>query len=309
MPRILGIDTSNYTTSVSVVEDGKILYDARKILNVRKGERGLRQSEALFQHVINLPSLLKDERVKGLDGVCTSIRPRPIEGSYMPVFKAGESIGISIASAMGIPFFETSHQESHIEAACQSIGFDYDEFYAFHLSGGTSELLKVKRKDGYKIQIIGGTKDISTGQFLDRLGVAMGLSFPAGKFMDQMAMEAEKTGLRIPSRVDGLYFNLSGQETMGLKFIENGYNYEEVAFAAMMCVSKTLEKIFKNLFIREQLPLILIGGVASSGFLRKYLNTKFKDNIFFSKAHYAVDNAVGTAFIGWKKLKGGFYER
>lgn len=303
MARILGIDTSNYTTSVAVVEDGKILYDNRKLLTVEMGERGLRQSEALFQHVINLPLLLDSPLVKGVNGVCASTRPRPVEGSYMPVFKAGEGMGRGIAKALGVPFFETSHQEGHLEAAVMSLDFEEKDFYALHMSGGTSELLRVRRGDKYEIEIIGGSKDISLGQFLDRIGVYMGYSFPSGKYLDLMATKAKDRGLRIPSRVDGLYFNLSGQETKGLKYIEDGYNHEEVALAAMNCVCKTLYKLFTNLNRGERLPIILMGGVASSIYLREYFRDMFTGQLFFSAEKYASDNAVGAAYIGDRRLR------
>ncbi|EYE89699.1 O-sialoglycoprotein endopeptidase [Fervidicella metallireducens AeB] len=303
MAKILGIDTSNYTTSVAVVKDGEILYDARKLLNVEQGQRGLRQSDALFQHVKNLPDLLNSPFTKGIDAVCVSTRPRPVEGSYMPVFKAGESIASSIAYTSGVPIYKTSHQEGHLEGACRSINFSYKEFIAVHMSGGTTEILKVSKDNDYSVEIIGGTKDISIGQFIDRIGVAMGLSFPAGKDIDELAIKPCDTNLRIPSKVDGFYFNFSGQETLGLKYIEEGYNKEEIAKAVMICISKTLEKVFNNLLKTNELPILLVGGVASSIFLKCYFKEKYKDIIFFSDNKYASDNAAGCAFIGLEKYK------
>ncbi|WDC83791.1 hypothetical protein PL321_14915 [Caloramator sp. mosi_1] len=135
MSRVLGIDTSNYTTSICVVENNKVVFDKRKILYVEKGKRGLRQSEALFQHIKNIPDLLDEGYVSNIDAICVSTRPRPYESSYMPVFKAGESIAKSISNVLKIPCYETTHQEGHIEAAKYSIGFDEDEFIAIHISG------------------------------------------------------------------------------------------------------------------------------------------------------------------------------
>lgn len=307
MTRILGLDTSNYTTSAAVVEDGKLIYDSREVLKVKLGERGLRQSEALFQHVNNLPVILKSDFVKRIDGVCASTRPRPVEGSYMPVFKAGESIGKSISCTLDIPYFETTHQEGHIEAAIKSISFEFKDFYALHISGGTTELLKVKREEEYDIEIVGGTKDISIGQFIDRMGVAMGYSFPSGKSIDELALKGENKHIRIPSRVDGLYFNLSGQETLGVKYIKDGYNQEEISFSVMLCIAKTLEKVFNNLLKSSDLPVLLLGGVASSKFLKNYFKEK-NSNVYFSEGTYASDNAAGTAYIGYKKYKRGVFK-
>jgi N6-L-threonylcarbamoyladenine synthase len=304
MARVLGIDTSNYTTSVSVVENGNIVYDRRVLLDVKVGERGLRQSEALFQHVKNLPLLLTDDCVKKIDAVCASIRPRPVEGSYMPVFMAGEGMAQSIANVMGIPAYKTSHQEGHLEAARRSIGFCSKEFIAVHMSGGTTEVLFVKKQRDYEIEIIGGTKDISLGQFIDRIGGAMGLNFPAGKYIDSLSQEREDSSLRIPSRVQGSFFNLSGQETLGLKYIADGYNHKEIAHAVMLCVSKTLEKVIRNTLKEYDMPVLLMGGVASSMFLRNYLNSRNLRGVLFSKDEYASDNAVGAAYIGYEKFMG-----
>ncbi|SKA81991.1 N6-L-threonylcarbamoyladenine synthase [Caloramator quimbayensis] len=306
MHRVLGIDTSNYTTSVAIVDNGSIVYDNRKLLKVKEGEKGLRQSEALFQHVNNLPSLLNDKTVKSLDAVCVSIKPRPKEESYMPVFKAGQSIAEAVAYTNNIKIFYTTHQEGHIEAACRSIDFEYKEFIAFHLSGGTSEVLYVKRDKNYIIEKIGGTKDISFGQLVDRIGVALGYEFPSGSYVDLKALRCVNSELRIPSRVDGLEFNLSGQETLGLKYIDKGYNHEEICYAVMLCAAKTIEKVIINSLKTYKLPVLIMGGVASSSFLKNYITKKFFNSVFFSNPKYASDNATGVAFIGYMNLGGAF---
>ncbi|MDF2675560.1 MAG: O-sialoglycoprotein endopeptidase [Clostridiales bacterium] len=300
MSKILGIDTSNYTTSIAVVDNNELLYDNRVLLDVKMGERGLRQSEALFQHIKILPTLLNNPNVLGIDGVCVSTKPRPIENSYMPTFKAGESVAEAISYTKGVPLFRTSHQEGHIEAAVKSIDFNKDEFIAIHISGGTTEVLHVKRNKELNVNIIGGTKDISMGQFIDRVGVGIGLSFPAGKLMDSLALESPKTNLRIPSKVDDMFFNLSGQETQGLRYIEKGKTKEEIAFAVMLCISKTLDKLINNILKVWKLPIILMGGVASSKFIKEYLKNKYNDYIYFCDGKYASDNAVGIAYIGSK---------
>lgn len=300
MARILGIDTSNYTTSIAVVEDGNLIYDRRKLLEVKRGERGLRQSEALFQHIRNIPLLLEDDRIHSIDGITVSEKPRPVEDSYMPVFKAGEHFAESISKLMNIPIYRTTHQEGHIEAACQSINFHQKEFIAIHMSGGTSEILYVEKKEKYNIEKIGGTRDISIGQLLDRVGVMLGFGFPAGRYIDELALKMNDPGVRIPSKVDGMYFNLSGQETMTSRLIDKGHNREEISYILMLCICKTLEKVLNEVKIKNNKSVLITGGVASSSFLRTYLNDKFK-NVYFSDSKYASDNAVGVAYIGYNK--------
>lgn len=301
MHKVLGIDTSNYTTSAAVIEDGRVAYDGRILLKVKQGERGLRQSEALFQHTNNLPELLKEADMKKIEAVAVSSRPRPITGSYMPVFLSGEKTAEVISACLGVPLYKVSHQEGHIEAAAFSSAFKENNFLGLHISGGTTELLKIVKSDNYSIEIAGGTRDISAGQFIDRIGVAMGYGFPAGKIIDDMAQKAEKRDLRIPSKADESWFNFSGQETAAIRLIDQGQNHSEVAFAVMYCIAKTLDKAIGAILKKERLPLLVFGGVASSSFLKSYFLDKYNNEVVFSDPVYSSDNAVGTAHIVYEK--------
>lgn len=228
----LGIDTSNYKTSAAVVnETGEILFNHQQLLKVKQGERGLRQSEALFQHVQNLPAVM--EAVFAQEGIrerigCISVstRPRPLEGSYMPVFTAGQGYARSLAAALGVPLYELSHQEGHIEAIRHYSELkDANPLICFHFSGGTTEAILV---DGSKSEIVGGSRDLAYGQVLDRIGVAMGMAFPAGEAMDRIA----ENGRMHPSiftkiKVQDGYVNLSGIETQGQRMFAD-YPQEEV---------------------------------------------------------------------------------
>jgi N6-L-threonylcarbamoyladenine synthase len=272
------------------------------MLEVKQGERGLRQSEAFFQHVNNLPLLLNTPEVKKIDAICVSTRPRSVEGSYMPVFKAGMCLAEALCHIAGVPLYECSHQENHVEGAFRSVPMKDSEFIAFHVSGGTTEVLKVCRANGYSIERLGGTLDISVGQLIDRIGVALGLPFPAGKYMDSLALGCREMQERIPSTVKGLDFNLSGQENNGLRYIKDGYTQEETAYITMMCVYKTLEKLIAHAFELYNLPVLVTGGVACSSFLKERLTRRFGETrLHFSQPQFAGDNAVGTAFIGYEK--------
>ena len=159
---VLGLDTSNYTTSVAVF-DGQSGCNMGKLLDVRQGELGLRQSDALFQHVKRLPSLFEqlkeDGYFKSIEAVGASTRPRAVEGSYMPCFLAGASQGQSLAHTLGVPFFAHSHQQGHLAAAAWSAGHMElldKPFLAWHLSGGTTELLLIEPEGvSVKAEIIG----------------------------------------------------------------------------------------------------------------------------------------------------------
>ena len=311
---ILGIDTSNYNTSVAVTDrNNNIICDFRRFLKVKRGDRGLRQSDALFQHIKNLPELMQNVR-DVFDGsfsaVSYSDRPRPAEGSYMPVFLAGESLGKSLASAMNIPCFSFSHQEGHIEAIkTYSSMSSMVNFLACHFSGGTCELLNVAAEgSGYSIKIIGGTRDISLGQVIDRAGVAMGMEFPAGEEMDRAAIAAAgETSVLTPVKVKDGWFNLSGIDTQ-IKRILSQSSKAEPEFIREIFV-RLSDSVSEMLIQGAQMTgindILMAGGVSSSTFMRetvtgelekKHINAVFDDN------NLSQDNAVGTALLGGRQL-------
>ena len=306
---VLGLDTSNYTTSVAVTDaDTKeILADERILLTVKPGEKGLRQSDALFQHWKNLPDLL--EKVlpaygKELAAVAVSTRPRAQEGSYMPVFTAGEHAARILAAQSGAQMVCCSHQEGHIRAAAFGNPVDLaaeDRILCAHLSGGTLELV-LRSADG-SCRICGGTKDISYGQLLDRMGVDLGYPFPAGKSIDDLALSFDAEGLKNPfSRVfvQKTYLNLSGLETQ-LKSPKIGLalSKEEAAAFIMERIAESFCTIAESACEETGAARILVtGGVACSGYLRRYCKEKNENRFLFGRPSLCSDNAVGVSLYG-----------
>ena len=323
---VLGIDTSNYTTSVAIVsENYEVIHDLRNLLEVKQGERGLQQSHALFQHMESLPEMLHKVMMgitENITAVAVSTRPRPMESSYMPVFKAGENFAKVVANTLEVPLYEFSHQEGHIEAVKTYSSFkDKEKFLCYQLSGGTCELLKI---DGENIEIIGGTKDISFGQVIDRLGVLLGFRFPCGSELDKIALsiETDKRGLK-PVHIDGLYINLSGMETEAAKIISQiNAKYAKNMSASELQqkeqeISSIVNKIFNNIGnslikLTKSAALqtglkdfMFAGGVSSSEYLCDMLKAYFDEsdiNIEFGQQNLAPDNAVGIALLGWRRL-------
>lgn len=311
---VLGIDTSNYKTSVAVTDTEKnIVCDHRQLLRVKQGERGLRQSDALFQHVENLPELIKkcfSEVDPGRIGaVACSDRPRPVEGSYMPVFKAGIGMADSLGAALGVPVLRFSHQEGHIAAIRLGTPMESDdEFLCYHLSGGTCELLHVKDDE---IKIIGGSKDISFGQVIDRVGVKLGMSFPAGEYMDAAALRADEASKLLKKiSTDGLRFNLSGIETQcsrqAEKFIEEGRDAKPLIREVMDKIARLLVQVTENACGETGVyKVIFTGGVASSKYISGILKKHFEEgsvSIEFGDQNLSQDNAVGIALLGGRKI-------
>lgn len=300
---VLGLDTSNYTTSAALF-DGQTGKNTGCLLDVRPGELGLRQSDALFQHVKRLPQLLEGllgERTE-IQAVGASTRPRAVEGSYMPCFLAGESQGRGIAAALGLPFYAHSHQQGHLAAAAWSAGrIDLLEtpFLAWHLSGGTTELLLVK-PDGYTVQaeIIGSTNDLSAGQLIDRTGVLLGLQFPAGKALDALYSQADAC-YEVRVKLNDLTFSLSGMENRVKALAEKGEKKANIARFAIDTVSDVVCRATREAQRRYPgLPVLFSGGVASNSQLRTGL--AHTCDAIFAQPQYSTDNAMGTAILTWR---------
>ena len=262
---ILGIDTSCYTTSIAAITlDKKIILNEKIILKVKKDCKGLRQSEAVFQHVNNMGEISKviNDKLKDYNvvGICVSNKPRPIDNSYMPVFSVGCNFGKLLSSVNDCSFYETSHQENHIEASLFNNNLDNKErFIAVHISGGTTEILLInKNKCGYDIEIVGGSLDVSFGQLIDRLGVKLNYNFPCGKFIDENALKCNQ------------------KMEKGLKTsVKEGY---EVIFGGGVSASKYIKKELSEKLKKEKIKA------------------------YFTEAQYATDNALGCAIIGLNKM-------
>ncbi|AHF07397.1 peptidase [Desulfitobacterium metallireducens] len=307
MPYYLGVDTSAYTTSLAVVDEKALLHwEDRKVLNVPTGERGLAQSEAFFQHVQNLPHLVEKiptDLWSDLAGVGVSMAPRPVEGSYMPVFTAGYCVASSLATGLRLPLYLTSHQEGHLAAGIVSGRLTETQFLAVHLSGGTTELLRVEKKDPGKIEIelLGGTTDLHAGQFVDRIGVRLGLSFPAGKELEHLAQGADSEAASLlPSAVRGFEVSFSGVESAAQRLIDQHTPSAQVARAVEGCVARTMGKLILAGIEKTGIKhCLIVGGVASNQFIRAELARRLvrKTQLYWAEPEWSRDQAIGVALL------------
>ncbi|MCG0277620.1 MAG: O-sialoglycoprotein endopeptidase [Thermanaeromonas sp.] len=310
---VLGIDTSCYTTAVAVVDaQGRLLFEDRRLLRVPEGEYGLQQSMAVFQHIGNLPELLlrafEIVSPKKLHAVAASIKPRPVPGSYMPVFTVSANQGRILSAALGVPFWPTTHQEGHLRAGLWSAGFSpRGPFIAVHLSGGTSEVLLAEpQKGGVKLKKVGGTTDLNAGQFIDRIGVLLGLPFPAGPHLEELARGAGPgtEEVALPSAVRGYDFSFSGPASHAERLIQQGARPAAVARAVERCIANTLEKVLRPLIEETGYrDVLFVGGVAANLFLRERLRHRLEHRavggrLYFAQPQHSTDNAIGVALLG-----------
>ncbi len=306
IPCYVGLDTSNYTTSAAIcTEDGCIKANLKLPLPVKEGEVGLRQSDAVFAHVKNLPELMT--RLGGelseyeVAAVGVSERPRDAEGAYMPCFLAGVSAARAFAAGCGsIPVYGFSHQSGHIMAALYSSGQTEllkSDLMAFHVSGGTTEALLVQpREGGFSVKIIGETLDLNAGQAVDRAGVMLGLSFPCGAELEGLALLNEKKIPKGKLSVKGGSCNLSGLENMARRLYAETEDKSLTAAFVLDHIGRTLLKMTENLRCEHgDLPVLYAGGVMSNSIIKKMLSVSGKE--FFARPEFSSDNAAGVALL------------
>lgn len=302
MPIYLGVDTSNYTTSTALIDTEKMeAIQCKKLLPVKEGELGLRQSDAVFHHTKQLPemvSALFGNKKISLDAIGVSVRPRNIEGSYMPCFLCGEGLADSLGAVNKISVHKTSHQIGHILAALfssQKLELVNEKFIAFHVSGGTTDCLLVTpdKEKVFDITEIGSSLDIKAGQAIDRTGLMLELKFPCGKELEKLAAMSDKKYKLKPMLKNGNCC-LSGLENKCRKMLDDGERKEDIANYCLSFIYSTIYEMTKFALDRYgNMPIVYAGGVMSDKLIRDKLLQKF--DAFFAEPDFSCDNAVGTA--------------
>lgn len=312
MALYIGIDTSNYTTSVAVYNtDERAAVHKKRLLPVKPGERGIRQSDAVFHHTNQIADLVDDlvELVKSewnipdlseVRAVGASSRPRSVDGSYMPCFTVGLTIARILASVLGVPCYEFSHQDGHVTAALYSAGkLDMlkRSFLAFHVSGGTTESLLVSpsAKNIINVDLIGTSTDLKAGQAIDRVGLMLGLFFPCGPDLEALAKNSKKE-FKIKPSVKGFDCSLSGVENKCKKMVDDGEPHEDIALYCIKYIEAALMSMASSLAdVHPGLHILFSGGVMSNSIIRESFEKRF--DCSFAPPEFSSDNAVGIVVL------------
>jgi len=299
MSLFLGLDTSNYTTSAAVFDlRTNTVVQAKKLLPVKAGEKGLRQSDAVFHHTVQLPQILSQLDISGISGIGVSTKPRNAEGSYMPCFLCGEGTAKMLGQALDVPVYHTSHQVGHILAALHSadqLSWIGQRFLAFHVSGGTTDCVLCDPDEELLLKItpISSSLDLKAGQLVDRVGLMLGLQFPCGIELERLAMQSQKN-FRYKPTMKNLDCCLSGLENQCEAAIKNGEPPCDVARRCLCAISDVLLEMTKRALAETaDLPIVYAGGVMSDVLIQERLR-EVKQAVF-AKPEFSCDNAVGTA--------------
>lgn len=310
MSFFLGIDTSNYTTSTAVFDSntGKF-FQQKKLLPVKPGELGLRQSDAVFHHTAQLhllfSEIVKDIDSKDIAAIGASSRPRPVDGSYMPCFTVGENTAKILSSALKVPLYTFSHQEGHIAAALydsKSENLFTEKFLAFHVSGGTTEAVIAKGNGyGFSLDLAAKSLDLNAGQAIDRVGLMLGLRFPCGAELEKLALKNTKK-ISVHPTLKECDCCLSGLENICRRLLENNESKEYIAAYCIEYIRKTLSLMTDKLLLKYgTMPVLYAGGVMSDSIIQNSFKEKY--NAAFAQPSLSSDNAVGIAYLAYRKYK------
>lgn len=309
---VIAFDTSNYTTSIAYF-DGHTGVNHSQLLPVKSGELGLRQSDAVFQHIKSLPELsgrlFSDIQGADIQAVGVSTQPRRVDGSYMPCFMVGYSHACTLAKALNVPLITCSHQQGHVAASLWSadrLDLLDQPHLAWHLSGGTTELLLVTTENHtLNCKKIGGTTDISAGQLIDRTGQLLNLPFPSGKHLDTLSKEAMNSDL-FRVKCNNSAFSFSGLQNKTQQYYSETNDPAETAGYVLRCISNCILRATENALIQHPgLPVVFSGGVASNSLLRQQLAPV---SPIFAEPKYSTDNAIGVAVLTHRALEGLYVE-
>lgn len=302
MSWFIGIDTSNYTTSVSAYDGEKMIF-RKRLLPVKEGEKGIRQSDAVFHHTIQFPDLFDDlcNEISGeISAVGVSVKPSNQEGSYMPCFMTGISIARSLSSALKVPLYKFSHQDGHIASALFSankLNLINENFLAFHVSGGTSQAVLVTPSNNYfKTELIADSLDLKAGQAVDRIGIMLGLKFPCGPELEKLALKSNKVYDKIHVFHRDASFSLSGVENKCKFMLEKGEPNEDIALYCIKYIESALEQTCDLLLSQYgKLPVVFSGGVMANSIIKNDFQNKYF--AYFAEPQFSSDNACGIAYL------------
>ena len=304
----LGIDTSNYASSIAVIdyEKNEVLLNEKQFLPVKQGECGLRQQDAVFSHIKNLIDMLELVHSKfdlsRVQAVGVSVKPTNEEGSYMPCFLVGKLLSQMVKAVKDIPVIQTTHQDGHLNSALFSLNNESlysQKIIVFHVSGGTTDMILVD--NGNIVETVGSSNDLFAGQAVDRLGVKLGFPFPAGVYVSQLAQQCDET-IKPKVSVKGLSCNLSGLQNQCEKLIADGRDNTYVCKYCLSFIARTLIKMAEN--ARKEfgnLPIVFVGGVMSSGTVKEIVQENM-ENTYFVQPVFSSDNAIGTAAVAARKV-------
>lgn len=300
---VLGIESTAHTCSIGIVDDSaKVLAIASDMYRPVKG--GIHPREAANHHVELLPDLL------GRALEAAKLRPGEIDGVAFaqgpglgPCLRAGATAARSLALAWNRPLLPVNHCISHIEIARVLSGLN--DPILLYASGGNTQVIAYARG---RYRVLGETIDIGIGNFLDKLWIALGGTFPGGPQLEAAALQG--TELQpLPYSVHGMDVAFSGLLTAALALDAKGVRREDLAYSVEVTAYGMLTEITERALAHRQMrQVVLGGGVACNERLRAMVKTMVEERggtMFAPPRALCVDNGAMIAWTGQLALQSG----
>lgn len=316
---ILAIETSCDDTSVAILENGIPLSNVVSSQMVHQKYGGVVPEMASREHQKNILSVSREaleragKKLSKLHAIAFTQGPG-LPGSLM----VGANFAKGLALGLGIPLLAVNHMEAHILSLLIATEKPDFPFLCLVVSGGHTLLVLVKNWD--QMEILGSTKDDAVGEAFDKCAKILGLGYPGGKQIDDLAKRGNPQAFPFPvAQIPALDFSYSGVKTAFLYFVQARSREEIESHLPDICASiqsaliKPLLEKTKNALIQTGVKQLgLAGGVAANSALRKELiamGESLQVKVFIPDFQYCTDNAAMIGMAAAFKLENGHFAR
>jgi N6-L-threonylcarbamoyladenine synthase len=321
---ILGIETSCDETSAAVLVDGQVKSNiiSSQLVHQKYGgvvpELASRAHQRLIIPVVNQSLNVANVNKNQLDGVAVTYGP-----GLMGALLVGLSFAKALAYGLKIPFVGINHMEAHMYSNFIEEPKPEYPFICLIVSGGHTQLVLVKEPLHHKL--LGETLDDAAGEAFDKVAKMLGLGFPGGPKIDELASMGNPDYVKFPRSLlekNSYNFSFSGIKTSVLYWLRDRdllvndnkptIDSEELknlcasfqAAVVDVLVTKTIQAV-KNLHVKN---VAVAGGVSANSGLRRKLkeaSSEYGFKLYIPEFQYCTDNGAMIAQLGWMKLQRG----
>jgi N6-L-threonylcarbamoyladenine synthase len=322
--KILGIESSCDETSAAVLEDGTMLSNviSSQIVHHKYGgivpELASRAHQQMIIPVVEQSLKNAEINLRDLDGIAVTYGPG-LMGSLL----VGVSFAKSLAYGLNIPFIGVNHMEAHIYSNFIDEPKPDFPFLCLTVSGGHTQLVHVYAP--LKHRLLGETLDDAAGEAFDKVAKMLGLGFPGGPKIDNLAKQGNPKFVKFPKSYLGTNlfdFSFSGIKTSVMYWLrDHGYHHKDESpgmdplLLADICASfqkavvdVLVDKTVRAVLETEVKDVALSGGVSANSKLRNKMTEASEKNgfrLFIPDFQYCTDNGAMIAYLGWLKLRAG----
>lgn len=319
MAIILAIETSCDDTSVAVLESGKVLSNIIASQAIHNEWGGIVPELASREHISNISqttraALVKSgKKIEDIEAVAVTHKPG-LSGSLI----VGTSFAKGLALSLKIPIYPIDHIEGHLySAAIESTELEFP-FISLVVSGGHTSIFDVRSFDEYKV--LGSTIDDAAGEAYDKTAKLLGLGYPGGPIIDELAQKGDANFYSFPRpllREKNLNFSFSGLKTSVRYYVKKHYpesvglekDIPNLCASVQAAINEVLVlKTIRAAKTNGITNITINGGVSANSDLRnRFMSIGEANNlkVFFPSLEYSIDNAAMIGFLADARFSSG----